>query len=75
MNKEYIGLVIREGIMEDKLVLYLYEIASAKYQGFINLTQVLELTSVDTTLDFLFSSNKIKGSIIIYANNMLYLMS
>jgi hypothetical protein len=74
MNRDLIGLLVKEGEAQDK-TLYLYEITSSRYLGFINLSELLKLPTRNMPLDFVFSSDKVKGSIIVFVNNNLYLIS
>jgi len=47
---------------------------SDKYLGFINVTHVLGLKS-SSPIDFLILENKLKGSIVFYSQDTLFLLS
>ena len=74
MNKDFVAIMFNDGPNNDK-VMYIYEILTKKYVGYINLTEVFEKQSHSLPLDFTFIKHQIKGSIVIYANDIVYLVS
>ena len=41
----------------------------------INLSQILSIINNNAPIDYLFSVDKVKGSVIVFTNNNLYLIS
>ena len=74
INRDLIGFMVKEGEVNDQ-ILYIYEITSSRYLGFVNLSEILKVTNKNSPIDYLFSCDKVKGSIIVFCDNNLYLIS
>lgn len=46
-----------------------------RYIGFINLADVFQRTTKDKALDFIFPENKLKGGLIVYCYDRIYILS
>lgn len=60
---------------KNDLFLYIYDLTSNKYIGFLNIYEILGFRIDITQLDFVFTKGSSKGSISLYCKDNLYLIA
>lgn len=73
-NAEFFGFLFKDG-PNDELYIYLYDLTSNKYIGFINLREVLGYNMEIDQIDYTLTKGSSKGSITLYSQDNLYLIA
>ena len=76
MDNNYIGLLVKDdGPDKTDKILYIYEAATIRYVGYINMTELLERPSNVLALDFMFPRNQSQGGLIVFCRDEAYLLA
>ena len=59
----------------DDLYIYMYDLTSNKYIGFINTTEILGYKQDITQIDYVLTKGSSKGSLTLYSQDQLYLIA
>eukprot|EP00347_Sterkiella_histriomuscorum_P004436 403360465 len=73
-NTEFISFMINDGPSND-LYIYLYDLTSNKYIGFVNTTEITGYKQEISQIDYVLTKGSAKGSITLYSQDSLYLIS
>ncbi|CDW90006.1 wd-40 repeat-containing protein [Stylonychia lemnae] len=73
-NSEFFSFMINDGPNDD-LYIYLYDLTSNKYIGFVNTTEILGIKQDINQVDYVLTRGSAKGSITLYSQDNLYLIA
>lgn len=70
-----LGILLKQGnYKQEAPFLYLYNLESAAYIGFLDLNKMLGITSFGKPIDFVFLEDKTKGAIAVNCNDKMYIL-